>query len=380
MRILYVAMKYDYGNPSAGCSFEHWNFFHPFSKMGFDLVYFDFLSIMQQRGRDAMNRRLWEVAEAERPDVMFVVLFQDQLDQRVVRRISDDLDTVTINWFCDDHWRFDDYSQSWAPCFNWVVTTARSALPKYERIGYANVIKSQWAANHFLYRPSDLPPRWDVTFVGRPHGNRREYIAALREAGIDVQCWGETFEKGRLSQEEMVDVFGRSRINLNLSNASSAGDVPPPSPLRHRLAALPWPGPIRRLGKRVLDRGQRPADAPAGSDRKMLPEQIKGRNFEVPGCAGFLLSGHADDLDRYYRIGEEVACFESRTDLIEKIRYYLAHDEKRQAIAQAGYRRTIAQHTWAHRFHEVFGAAGLDPPPLDELVCRRPGGTVLEIE
>ena len=32
MRILYVAMRYDYGDRSAGGSFEHWNFFHPLSQ------------------------------------------------------------------------------------------------------------------------------------------------------------------------------------------------------------------------------------------------------------------------------------------------------------------------------------------------------------
>lgn len=378
MRILYVAMRYDYGNPSAGGSFEHWNFFHPLSEMGFDLIYFDFLSILQRRGQEAMNRRLWEVAESERPDVMFVVLFQDQLDPRVVRRISEDLDTITINWFCDDHWRFDNYSRCWAPCFNWVVTTAHSALPKYERMGYANVIKSQWAANHFLYRPSEGPLTYDVTFIGRPHGDRREHIAALRGAGIHVQCWGEGWEQGRLEQEEMVEVFGRSRINLNLSNASSAGDAPPPPAFRRRVAGMPWPGPVRRLCRHLQRRAT--TTALADPDRKILPEQIKGRNFEVPGCGGFLLSGNADDLDRYYCLGDEIECFDSLTELIEKIRFYLTHEQERQAVADAGYRRTMTEHTWAHRFSDVFRAAGLDPPPLDELVRGGAGGTVLEIE
>lgn len=379
MRILYVAMRYDYGDRSAGGSFEHWNFFHPLSQMGFDLLYFDFLTIMQRRGQQEMNRRLWEVARSERPDLMFVVLFQDQLDKGVVRRISEELETVTINWFCDDHWRFDNFSRFWAPCFNWVVTTARSAVAKYERIGYANVIKSQWAANHFQYRRLELPLIYDVTFVGRPHGDRREVIAELRRAGIDVRVWGEGWKQGRIDQEQMIRVFGQSRINLNLSQASSAGDSPPPSALGRRLATLPCPGPIRRLGKRVLGRMGVLSRLSGVADGSPRPEQIKGRNFEVPGCGGFLLSGLADDLDRYYCIGEEIVCFDSLSDLIERTRYYLAHEQQRQAIAKAGYRRTIAQHTWAHRFDEIFRSTGLESPPLEELIRGRSGGQVIEV-
>ena len=80
MRILYVAMKHDYGDPRRGLSFEHCNFFESLQGMGYEIVYFDFISLLQKMGRDAMNRRLAEVARSEKPDVMFTVLFEDELD------------------------------------------------------------------------------------------------------------------------------------------------------------------------------------------------------------------------------------------------------------------------------------------------------------
>ena len=324
-RILYVAMKYDYGFPERGLSFEHTNFYDALRHMGHQLIYFDFMTLMQQRGREAMNRLLLEVARSEKPDFLFCVLFRDELDKDVVKEISENTDTVTLNWFCDDHWRFDDYSRYWAPVFNWVATTASSALPKYERIGYENVIKTQWACNHYSYRRLDVPLMYDVTFVGQPHGDRRQVIEALREAGIYVQVWGTGWESGRLSQEAMIGVFNQSRINLNLSNASVK---------RSRRRLLPW----------------RKSD-----DR----EQIKGRNFEVPGCGGFLLSSRADNLREYYNIGDEIACFNDTRDLIDKVKYYLAHEEERMQIAEAGYRRTLAEHTYAHRFREIFSVTNL---------------------
>lgn len=369
MKILYAAMKHDYGRPEQGYSFEHFNFYDSLVRMGHDIVYFDFFELMKVRGREWMNRRLREVVDAEQPDLMFAVMFQDELDPAVVESISSETPTTTLNWFCDDHWRFESFSSRWAHSFNWIVTTALDAVPKYEEIGYANAIKSQWAANHFLYRRLDLPTDVDISFVGQPHGNRREVIGALTERGLDVQAWGSGWEAGRLSQDGMIEMFNRSRINLNLPNASTDGEAPPPSqPAASRLLnAHPLGRALKRPLRPVAHRVRRiaearrtvVAEAPLTSTM-LLPEQIKGRNFEVPGCAGFLLTGPADDLETYYRDGEEIVCFTDVDDAVEKARHYLAHEAERARIAAAGHARTLAEHTYERRFNEIFARLGLD--------------------
>jgi spore maturation protein CgeB len=389
MLILYVAMKYDYGKPEQGYSFEHYNFYHSLLHMGHDILYFDFMTLMQQHGRDWMNRHLLEVARAEKPDLLFCVLFTNELDQAVIREISGNTNTITLNWFCDDHWRFDSFSQHWAPCFNWVVTTAKSALPKYERLGYHNVIKSQWAYNHFLYRKLDLHLIYDVTFVGQPHGNRRQVIQALRDAGVDVRVWGSGWESGRLTQEEMIRVFNQSRINLNLSNASTPISTPRSRArnmarrwLSRSLRVVPFGTWLKTVGKQgiamirhLTPTGRAQARSNVGSSQYL--DQIKGRNFEIPGCGGFLLTGRAENLEDYYEIGKEVVCFDDVGDLIEKVRYYLHHEDERMAIAQAGYERTLREHTYLHRFREIFQKMGLPWEPWNEALegKGRPGQT-----
>jgi spore maturation protein CgeB len=382
MLILYVAMKYDYGQSARGLSFEHYNFYDALVNMGHDIVYFDFLSLMQRRGRESMNRRLAEVAAAEKPDLLFCVLFKEELDRDTIRGISESGRTVTLNWFCDDQRRFEDYSRFWAPCFNWVITTAQSAVPKYRTIGYANVIKSQWACNHFLYRKLDLPLKHDVTFVGQPHGNRREVVQYLADAGIKVDARGQGWEAGRISQEKMVELFNQSRINLNLSNSSV-----PIEPVGQRvmravrravsasLDALPMGGFVKAAGRKML--GAATAPQPSARRKGRFVEQIKGRNFEVPGCGGFLLTGMAENLGDYYRPGLEVGCFGERDDLLAKVRHYLDHEEERAAVALAGYRRTMAEHTYAHRFTEAFGRMGLKNPGLSDVLAAKvkPGQT-----
>jgi spore maturation protein CgeB len=375
LKILYVAMKHDYGRPERGYSFEHYTFFDGLSAQGHELIYFDFMTLLDELGRGRMNRRLFDIAQSEQPDLMFTVLFKDELDQEAVRRISSELPTVTLNWFCDDHWRFEPFSSRWAPCFNWVVTTASSALPKYERIGYANVIKSQWGCNDNLYRKLDLPLVHDVSFVGQPHGNRRAVIGALRAAGIDVLTRGYGWEDGRVSQEEMIRIFNQSRINLNLPNASRpvGEELSPAHRVRlgtaRALEALPFGDravAVAGRSLRALER-TRPNKSDA-SAIEILPEQIKGRNFEVPGCGGFLLTGPADDLERYYEGGAEIVVFLTVDELVDQVRHYLAHEDERRAVAEAGYERTVREHTYARRFETIFATIGMPPtlPPAAE--------------
>jgi spore maturation protein CgeB len=296
-----------------------------------------------------MNRRLLEISKAEKPDVMFTVLFNDELDKQTIRQISNLPDTTTVNWFCDDHWRYDNFSRHWAPAFNWVVTTDSASLAKYHADGHNNVIKSQWAANHFLYKKLDLPLAHEVTFVGKPHGIRRELIGTLREFGVPVKVWGQGWGEGRASQEAMIEIFNQSRINLNLSNSSTG---------RRRRRWQRTLDHARRLARRTLHLPPRGGVVAELLCADRFPEQIKGRNFEVPGCGGFLLTGHADNLQQYYVPSREVACYWSFDDLVRQVRYYLEHDDERVAIAEAGYARTLAEHTYAHRFADIFQRIG----------------------
>lgn len=325
MKILYVAAKYDYGDATRGFSFEHCNFYDTLAQMGHEIIYFDFLTEYQQRGKTVMNARLLDIVMAEKPELLFCVLIRNELDIDTIRRISQRTDTTTFNWFCDDHWRFDNFSRHWAPAFNWVSTTAASALPKYKRIGYANVIKTQWACNHYSYRRLGIDPQYDVTFIGQPHGTRRNTIAALRKSGIDVKTWGYGWDAGRLDHEGMIRVFNQSRINLNLSNASTRADWKRWSP---------W-------------------------HRARTAQQIKGRNFEIPGCGGFLLTGTADNLADYYTPDQEIAVFDDTEDLIRKVSYFLEHADERQQIEDKGYQRTLAEHTYERRFLDIFDAIAL---------------------
>lgn len=335
MRILYVAMAYDYGKKEQGPSFEDANFRSALEGMGHELIQFDFMTLEQQLGRREMNRRLIETAAAEQPDVIFFFLFEDQIEAETIRRAGVEGNAPTVNWFADDHWRFDRFTSRYAPALDWSVTTDRESLAKYAAIGCENVILSQWACNRYAYDRVDPELRYDVTFVGQAYGDRPATVEKIRAAGFEVECWGGGWLNGRVSQEEMVRVFSSSRINLNLSAAFQ-----PPRGIRTRLREL-------------ILREEKP---------QPRRSQIKGRTFEVPGSGGFLLTDDVPHLGDYLAPGEEIGIFTDEASLIEQVGYWLSHEQERAAVAEAGYRRVREEHTYDSRFAEIFGRMGVQAP------------------
>ncbi len=363
MLILYAATRYDYGRKELGLSFEHYALYESLRALGHQIIYLDTLGVAQSRGRQEMNQLLLTLIRQYRPALLLTVMLGDELDEQVVGDISREGTTLTCNWFCDDHWRFEGYSKRWAPHFNYVVTTAHSALPKYRQIGYSNAIHSQWACNPAIHRRLVRETSIDVSFVGQPHGNRREVISALGSRGIEVRTYGRGWPSGRVSQDHMVQIFNESRINLNFANSIDPMSLSPTRlgqwalrwlPL-HVLESTPFRGIVGTVGivRRLLRSSvstRSDADKPATFSEK----QIKGRNFEIPGCGSLLLTERVDRLEEYYEPGREIVCFESVDELAEQIRYLLTREDKRRAIAEAGYRRTLAEHTYEHRFKRIF--------------------------
>lgn len=69
------------------------------------------------------------------------------------------------------------------------------------------------------------------------------------------------------------------------------------------------------------------------------------RLFETTGCGSFLLTDYFDNVDSMFKIGEELDTFRSENEMIEKIEYYLFHDEERELIAKAGQQRCLKDYS-----------------------------------
>jgi spore maturation protein CgeB len=305
--ILYVGIKYDYGHKDWGLSYEHYNFYHALLNMGYSLIYFDYDRIKQKYGIKKMSEMLREAIYYFHPDILFYFHYHDWIGHSIWKEISDELPTRTIIWLSDDHWRYEETQPVWK-LFNYVVTTDRKGYEKRMKEGFSNVVLSQWACNHFLYRKLNLPKIYDVSFVGRCYGERENFVNTLKRNGINIATFGQDWGNGsRVSQADLIKIYNQSKISLNLPFASEGDKI-----------------------------------------------QIKGRDFEAPGCGSLLLTKDTKEIAEYFVPGEDIIVYQDASDAAEKVKYYLKKEDKRETIAKKGYERTLREHTIEKRFLEIF--------------------------
>lgn len=67
----------------------------------------------------------------------------------------------------------------------------------------------------------------------------------------------------------------------------------------------------------------------------------------------FPLTDYCEEIASLFSPGQDIEVFRSGVELKEKVRYYLAHPEERDRIAQNGRARFLEQHTWANRVERI---------------------------
>src|SRR5437588_1778844 len=144
-------MAHDYGDPARGPAFEETNFRSALEGMGHEVVAFDFMAREREVGTERLRSELVARAAEVAPDLAFFCLFTNQLDVATIEGVRRQGGCPTVNWFADDHWRFEEFSRHMAPAFSLAVTTDEDSLPGYEAAGITNVLLSQWACNRYAY-------------------------------------------------------------------------------------------------------------------------------------------------------------------------------------------------------------------------------------
>ena len=86
---------------------------------------------------------------------------------------------------------------------------------------------------------------------------------------------------------------------------------------------------------------------------KSIKSGIPLRALDIMGCKGFLISNYQADFLDYFVPGEDLVIYDSIPDLINKIDYYLNHEEERRTIAKNGYNKVKKFYTFRKHLKEI---------------------------
>lgn len=213
-----------------------------------------------------------------------------------------------------------------------------SALPDFAK-GYLDaVIAAQMKIQGYDFIEEVLGPVIDDLYRAFPLDpdpkgmESREYLYAQYVIDrrittldrIDLLCTA--------AKKHPVDIFTYIK-DFTMSNVSNHGRV-------DYLSEMPFVFRQSRINLNISRRG--------------IKSGIPLRAFDIMGSGGFLLSNFQADLLDDFVPGEDFVYYESKEDMLQKIDYYLEHEDERRAIAKNGHDKVAAGHTYRHRIREIF--------------------------
>ena len=193
MRIFYAVDNSP--NPDFASLLWQANLRDSFVAMGHEVVEFDYdldgtfghldFSQPQDRSFIEKNRPLLSAelvsqvraAHAEGPVSLFFSYFYDACVEPAAIEEIKSLGIVTMNWFCNASYQF-HLVREISPRYDWCLVPEKFKLADYETIG-AHPIYCQEAANPAVYKPCEVPPDIDVSFVGQSYGDRPDIVRHL---------------------------------------------------------------------------------------------------------------------------------------------------------------------------------------------------------
>ena len=261
---------------------------NPLAKIFKHVIRFDVGKAYPEDGVLLTNKKIVELVKEQSPKYVIWPTMTYEILEETFSEIRE-LGTFVVGWFFDDETRFENFSQWWIPYLDYVLTADKMSVKLYEQLG-AKAFHLLVTGEPDDFGEASTSKPYDVSFVGSRYiADREDMVKMLRDNGISITTFGKGWPNGYINHNEMINIFFNSKINLCFTKAYS---------------------------------GTR--------------SQIKGKIFDITMCGGFLLCEYVEGIDDFFVIGSEIECFNNYSEAIEKIIYFLHHEEERKAIACAG--------------------------------------------
>ncbi|ANE46099.1 spore maturation protein cgeB [Paenibacillus swuensis] len=273
-----------------------------------------------------------------RPNLVFVL---DGMTLQVAQidRIRE-LGILTALWLADDPY-YTDVTIWIARHYDHVFTLELSCVEFYQQNGCAQVHYLPFGAQSSVYRPRQVGrhARRDIAFIGSGYWNRIAFFDQIAGplASKDIRFTGIWWDR--------LQNYKRLASKIDLGK---------------------WLGPAETAEhysgtKIVINLHRDPDDETYNHNtRKIGALSPNPRTFEISATGTLQLTDARADLERFYVPGHEIATYSSPEEMLHKLEHYLIHENERRAIALRGLRRTMSEHTYAHRLHQaltlIFGA------------------------
>ena len=355
------------------------NLYEPLVEMGHTVVLFSAeagrqaIQSRSSRARAVFSQRLLDTfrqEHARKPfDLVFAYLMDGMVEPGAIDAIRQ-TGVPTCNFSCNNAHQFDLVDEL-SPHFDYNLHSEKDAREKFLAIG-ANPLWWPMASNPQYFKPQDEPRTVAASFVGANYALRARYIAHLLENGVDVHAYGPGWTSGDLNPWRAIVrrywfVF-RAAVSLSPHTQYWASAKLAELDCRRSLSArfpanvhLPVSDEelIALYSRSHISLGFLEVHDQHDPSRPVT-QHLHLREFEAPMCGALYCTGYMDELADFFEPDKEVLVYRNQHELLDKVRYYLAHPEEAEKIRQAGHARALRDHTYHRRFQTLFREIGLE--------------------
>lgn len=237
-------------------------------------------------------------------------------------------------WLTEDPY-YMDWTIPLITYFDYIFTIDQAALEQYKRLGRPNVYHLPLGTDPEVFHSTLVSEEFtsDICLVGVPYSNRIELIEfLLKRTDYQIQIVGRGWGKHNNEWNKNLN------RDLNLVNA--------------------WVKPETVVnyynGSKIVLNIHRPSDEKYNKNRiGIIAKSINNRTFDAASCEVFQLIDSKEELVQHFEEGKEIVSFQDKNDLLEKIHYYIAHDEERRQMAIKARKRVLTSHTFQHRIDHL---------------------------
>ena len=86
---------------------------------------------------------------------------------------------------------------------------------------------------------------------------------------------------------------------------------------------------------------------------RSIESGVPQRVWDILAVGGFCLTNYQPELEDYFEIGKDLEVYHNTEELVEKVDYYLKHEEQRVRIAMNGYQKVKNCHTYYNRWNVI---------------------------
>lgn len=228
-------------------------------------------------------------------------LYDDSLYDDYMHEIPEILDKYFNSIFEEAAFRWDGINRIYGKTGREVLECVRMTCPGFKLINPWEIDDVQYFESYYLERKlaniervcilNLLAEGYKVTL----YTNSKKDIAKLKNVKV---------MRSVDSVKEAPAIFNGSKINLNITLHSIEGGTP----------------------QRVMD---------------------------VLEAGGFLISSYCPETAELFEEDKEIVMFKNPEELIEKIDYYLVHDDEREQIAKAGHEKVMNCYTYDRKLKQL---------------------------